>query len=140
MSTIPNNNVRNVLNADVEIRGNLKFTGELNFSGKLDGEIESEGTQGALQLGDDAVVRGDINLNSVVLRGKINGNVWARERIEIKSKGELFGDIRASKLIIEEGATFVGRCDVNPNKPATSPALGTPGAAKISATVLPVKK
>jgi cytoskeletal protein CcmA (bactofilin family) len=59
-------------------------------------------------------------VNNVTVRGKINGNVSAREKIDIKSKAELFGDIRAPKLVIEEGVTFVGKTEVNPNKVAPS--------------------
>jgi len=118
---------KNVLGSDVEIKGNLKFTGELTLEGKLDGEINSEGT---LLLGDSAVVTGNINVNSVVVRGKVNGNVVAKDKIEIKAKTELFGDIRASKLTIEEGVTFVGKTEVNPNKTAPSAPRPpqTPGA------------
>ena len=115
MSTTPSVNSKNTLNSDVEIKGTLKFTGELTFDGKLDGDITSEGI---LNLGDNAVVKGNLNVNSVVLRGKINGNVTAKERIEIKAKTELFGDIRSAKLVIEEGVTFVGKTEVNPNKVA----------------------
>ena len=115
MSTTPNVNSQNILNSDVEIKGTLKFTGELTFDGKLDGDINSDG---ALNLGDNAVVKGNLNVNSVVLRGKINGNVTAKERIEIKAKTELFGDIRSAKLVVEEGVTFVGKTEVNPNKVA----------------------
>jgi cytoskeletal protein CcmA (bactofilin family) len=136
MNPISNNGSRNVLNADVEIKGNLKFAGELTFAGQLEGEIQSEG---ALHLDDKAVVRGNMNLNSVVLRGKVRGNVTAKEKIEIKSVGELFGDVRASKLIIEEGATFVGKCDVNPNK-ASPPSAGTPGGTKLHEPVIPINK
>jgi cytoskeletal protein CcmA (bactofilin family) len=119
MSTPPNT-TKNVLNSDVEIKGNLKFAGELTFEGKLEGEINSEGT---LLLGDSAVVNGNINVGSVVVRGKVTGNVAAKDKIDIKAKSELFGDIRASKLVIEEGITFVGRTEVNPNKVApTAPA------------------
>src|SRR5215469_13049560 len=113
-----NPNSKNVLSSDVEIKGNLKFTGELTFEGKLDGEIQ---TEGVLNLGDTAAVNGNINAQSVTVRGKVNGNVFAREKIEIKSKAELFGDIRASKLVIEEGVTYVGKTEVNPNKVAPSP-------------------
>src|SRR5512135_808888 len=125
MSTTPNANSKNVLNSDVEIKGTLKFTGELTFDGKLDGDITSEGT---LNVGDNAVVKGNLNVNSVVLRGKINGNVTAREKIEIKAKTELFGDIQAAKLVIEEGVTFVGKSEVNPNKVSpTAPPLPRAG-------------
>ncbi|HVV00936.1 MAG TPA: polymer-forming cytoskeletal protein [Verrucomicrobiae bacterium] len=118
-------NSKNVLNSDVELKGTLKFSGELTFDGKLEGDINSDG---ALQLGDNAVVKGNINTGSVVIRGKITGNVVAKEKIEIKSKTELFGDIRAPRLAIEEGVTFVGRSDINPNKVAPTPAA-TPAAA-----------
>jgi len=117
MSTTSNANSKNILNSDVELKGTLKFAGELTFDGKLDGDITSEG---ALNLGDNAVIKGNLNITSVVLRGKINGNVTAKEKIEIKAKTELFGDIRSPKLVIEEGVTFVGKSEVNPNKVAPS--------------------
>lgn len=104
---------KNVLTSDVEIKGNLKFSGELTFDGKLEGEIQ---TDGILNLGDSAVINGNINAQSVTVRGKITGNINAKEKIEIKAKAELFGDIRATKLVVEEGVTFVGRTEVNPNK------------------------
>jgi cytoskeletal protein CcmA (bactofilin family) len=113
MSTSPNDNSKNVLNSDVELKGILKFSGELAFDGKLEGDISSEGT---LSLGDNAVVKGNIDVGSVVVRGKINGNIAAKEKIDIKARTELFGDIRAPKLVIEEGVTFVGKSEVNPNK------------------------
>jgi cytoskeletal protein CcmA (bactofilin family) len=110
---------KNVLSSDVEINGTLKFAGELTFEGKLEGDIVSDGT---LQLGDSTVINGNVNVNSVVVRGKVNGNITAKDKIEIKAKAELFGDIKASKLAIEEGVTFVGKTEVNPNKAAPSPA------------------
>src|SRR5215472_17103212 len=105
MSTPINNTsgAKNVLNSDVEVKGTLKFIGELTFDGKLDGDIHSEGV---LQLGDNANVKGNNDAGSAVLRGKINGNVLAKEKIEIKAKTELFGDIRSAKLVIEDGVTF----------------------------------
>jgi len=116
----PASNSKNVLNSDVELKGTLKFSGELTFDGKLDGDINTDGT---LNLGDNAVVKGNLNVNSVIMRGKVNGNVAAREKIEIKPKTELFGDIRGPKLVIDEGVTFVGKTEVNPNKvtPAAPP-------------------
>jgi cytoskeletal protein CcmA (bactofilin family) len=125
MSTSPNNDSKNVLNSDVELKGTLRFTGELTFDGKLEGDIQSEGT---LQLGDNAVVKGNITANSVVVRGKVNGNVTAKEKIDIKSKTELFGDIRSARLVMEDGVTFVGQTEVNPNRLApTAPPQPRPG-------------
>jgi cytoskeletal protein CcmA (bactofilin family) len=113
------NSSKNVLTGDVEIKGNIKFSGELTFDGKLDGEVQ---TDGVLHLGDGAVVNGNINAQTVIVRGKINGNITAKDKIEIKTKAELFGDIRSAKLTIEEGVTFVGKTEVNPNKVAPTAA------------------
>jgi len=126
MNTTPNTS-KNVLSSDVEIKGNLKFSGELTLEGKLEGEITSDGI---LHLGETGAVNGNLNVSSIVVRGKINGNVIAKDRIEIKSKAEVFGDVRAAKLVIEEGVTFVGKTEVNPNKvaPSAPPPPRTPGA------------
>lgn len=120
-----------MLSNDVEIKGNLRFSGELQFDGKIEGEIA---TEGLLTLGDTATVNGNINAANVVVRGKVNGNIIAKEKIEIKTKAEIFGDIKASKLSVEEGVTFVGRAEVNPNKvtpsaprPSESPKAPAPG-------------
>jgi cytoskeletal protein CcmA (bactofilin family) len=120
---------KNVLNSDVEIKGNLKFAGELTFDGKLEGEIHTDGT---LLLGDNANVTGNIDAQNVTVRGRINGNINAREKIEIKSKAELFGDIKAAKLTIEEGVTFVGKTEVNPNKVTPTATPKAPEASKVA--------
>ena len=134
----PASNAKNVLNSDVELKGTLKFSGELTFDGKLDGEINSEGM---LHLGDNAVIKGNLMVNSVVVRGKINGNVVAKEKIDIKAKTELFGDIRAAKLVIEEGVTFVGKSEINPNKVSpTAPPVRPGEAAKPAEPFLQPKK
>ena len=137
MSTPGNNDNKNILNSDVELKGTLRFAGELTFDGKLEGDIQSEG---ALHLGDNAVIKGNINVSSVVIRGKVNGNVTAKEKIDIKSKTELFGDIRASRLVMEDGVTFVGQTEVNPNRVApTAPPQPRPGEpAKPGAAARPV--
>jgi cytoskeletal protein CcmA (bactofilin family) len=122
------NPAKNVLTSDVEIKGNLKFTGELSFEGKLDGEINSDGL---LTLGDSAIINGNLNVQSVIVRGKVTGNITAKEKIEIKTKAEVFGDIRAAKLVVEEGVTFVGKTEVNPNKVAPTAPPRPPEAPKI---------
>ena len=121
-----NSNSKNLLNSDVEVKGTLKFSGELTFDGKLEGDINSEGS---LTLGENAVIKGTIDVGSVVVRGKITGNVIAKDKIDLKAKTELFGDVRAAKLVIEEGVTFVGKSEVNPNKVSATPLPAARGEA-----------
>ena len=119
---------KNVLNGDVEIKGTLKFSGELAFDGKLEGDVNSDGV---LNLSDGAVVNGNINAQAVVVRGKITGNISAREKIEIKAKAELFGDVSAPKLVIEEGVIFVGKAEINPNKVSPTAHAPRPGEGSL---------
>jgi len=120
---------KNVLNSDVEIKGDLRFAGEMTFDGKIEGEIRGDGL---LNLGESSVVNGNVDTQSAVLRGKINGNVVTKDKLEIKGKSELFGDIRAPKLTIEEGVTFVGKAEINPNKitPTRAPEIAKPDLTK----------
>jgi cytoskeletal protein CcmA (bactofilin family) len=137
MSTTPVNNnsgSKNILNSDVEVKGAIKFAGELTFDGKLEGDINSEGT---LNLGENAVIKGTIDVGSVVVRGKITGNIIAKDKIDLKAKTELFGDVRAAKLVMEEGVTFVGKTEVNPNKVAPTPPPTRGESPKVSTPKAP---
>ena len=106
---------KNTLAADVEIKGSIKFTNELIIDGKVEGEINSAGV---LTVGENAEIRGEIKTKSVTVLGKVHGNITVDERCELKARAVLMGDLKAARLVIEEGATFVGKSEVTPNKVA----------------------
>lgn len=106
---------KNVLASDVEIKGTIKFESELIFDGKIDGEILSEG---ALVIGKNAEVRGEVKTKSVTVHGTVLGNITVTERAELKSSSQLTGDLTAARIVIEEGATFIGKSEVTPNRAA----------------------
>ncbi len=105
---------KNVLANDVDIKGTIKFDNELIFDGKIEGEIISDG--GALTLGKNANVNGEVRTKSVVVHGTVEGNITVSERCELKASSQLTGDLKAMRIIIEEGATFIGKSEVTPNK------------------------
>jgi cytoskeletal protein CcmA (bactofilin family) len=112
---------KDVLSSDVEIKGSIKFQKELLIDGKVEGEINSEGV---LTIGENADIRGEIKTKSITVFGKVQGNITVTERCELKSKCSLQGDLKAARLIIEEGATFVGKSEVSSGmsvKPASRP-------------------
>jgi cytoskeletal protein CcmA (bactofilin family) len=92
------------LSSNVKIKGSITFQKELVIDGKVQGQIISDGV---LTIGENADIRGEIKVKSVTVYGKVHGNITA-ERCELKSKCTLEGDLKAARLIIEEGATFVG--------------------------------
>lgn len=104
---------KNILSSDVEIKGSIKFQNELIIDGKIEGEIISGGV---LTVGENAEVRGEIKTKSVTVLGKVHGNITVEERCELKTRAQLIGDLKAARLMIEEGATFVGKSEVTPNK------------------------
>ena len=100
---------KNILSNDVEIKGKLRFSRDLFIDGRIEGEVNSEGD---LTGGENAQIIGDIKTRSVVVFGKVQGNITVTDRCELKQKAELNGDITASKLAIEEGAVFLGASTV----------------------------
>ncbi|MEI6278376.1 MAG: polymer-forming cytoskeletal protein [Verrucomicrobiae bacterium] len=127
---------KNVLANDVEIHGTLKFESELIFDGKLDGEILSDGV---LTLGKNAQVKGEIKTKAVTVHGTVNGNITVTERCELKASSQLNGDLKAMRMVIEEGATFIGKSEVTPAKSVSAgsrsvaPAVESPRAKSSAA-------
>ncbi len=121
---------KNHLSADVEIKGSIKFQNELTIDGKVEGEITSPGV---LVIGENSEVRGEIKTKSVTVHGKVQGNITVEERCELKGRAQLIGDLKAARLVIEEGATFVGKSEVSP-KGGVKPmeAARTPEPTKVS--------
>src|SRR5256885_15478167 len=100
---------KDVLSSDVEIKGSIKFQKELLIDGKVEGEINSDGV---LTIGENADIRGEIKTKSITVFGKVQGNITVAERCELKSRCTLQGDLKAARLVIEEGATFIGKSEV----------------------------
>ena len=84
---------------DYEIRG--KFQGDLD-------------TRGTIYLSEDAEVRASINVGSVVVRGKIRGEVIAEKSVTLTSTGKIFGKVVTSNFVVEDGAIFVGKAEIEP--------------------------
>src|ERR1700751_1750877 len=115
--TMADHSGKDVLSSDVEIKGSIKFQKELLIDGKVEGEINSEGV---LTIGENADIRGEIKAKSITIYGKVHGNIAVNERCELKSKCTLQGDLKAARLVIEEGATFIGKSEVTSGMSGTA--------------------
>lgn len=114
-----NSNPQSVIGAELEITGTIKGSGSVRIDGKLDGELHCNGDA---VVGKDAKIKGNLTVTSATIEGTINGNVTAKDRIELKSSARVTGDIRAKRLSVEDGVTFIGRSEVNPSgAPVNSP-------------------
>jgi cytoskeletal protein CcmA (bactofilin family) len=97
------------------IGGSSMVKGEISTKGtlRIDGGIEGNVSADWVVLGDKADVRGDISARGIVVGGRIEGNLKAKEIVEIKNKGQVFGEIATSKLMIAEGGIFDGRSSMH---------------------------
>jgi len=102
---------KSVISAEVEIIGTIKTSGSIQIEGRVEGEIHS---QGDVLLGKTGSIKGNLVVNSVSVAGTVVGNIIAKDRIELKSTARLMGDIKAKRLAVEDGVTFVGKSEVNP--------------------------
>ncbi|MEI9999619.1 MAG: polymer-forming cytoskeletal protein [Verrucomicrobiota bacterium] len=106
------------MTSDCEFKGALAFSGELELHGRLEGTIESEG--GALTVGEQALIKAEIRVNDVLIYGKVQGNVYATGRIEIRGKAEVYGDLYSNRLAMDDGVVFVGKSNLlNGKTPGT---------------------
>ncbi len=91
-----------------------KVVGKLHFEGpaRIDGEVEGEIHGKSITIGEHATVTAQITADSVVVCGKVNGEICASQRIEIRATARVQGDVTAPKVMINEGAIFDGRCEM----------------------------
>ncbi len=94
---------RAIIDASLQIDGNLTTEGEVQVDGKINGDIRCA----HLTIGRDAVIMGDITAEEIVVRGKVTGIIRAN-RVILQDGAQVESEIIQSKLTIEEGANFKG--------------------------------
>jgi len=94
------------------VEGNVKFSSPVNLkiSGKFDGDLE---TMGILIIGEKAEVKSKaIKGEDITIAGKVKGNIVSSTRLELSATAKVTGNIKAPILIVNEGATLKGKCQV----------------------------
>jgi cytoskeletal protein CcmA (bactofilin family) len=88
-------------------KGRIISEGIFRLDGKLEGEIFHKGI---LIISETAVLKGKLEVDALTLNGLIEGEVAAKERVEIHAKGKLYGNISTPALVIQDGGIFEGSC------------------------------
>lgn len=98
-----------VLGRETSFRGTMRFSDSLKIDGRFEGNIESEGS---LYIEKGAEVKAQIRVRSIVVGGKVVGNIEALEKLEMLESGKIFGNVRTPNLKIAEGVEFDGECEM----------------------------
>lgn len=124
----------------VVIKGELSGSEDLNVDGQVEGKIELQGNN--LIIGPNGQVRANVNAKGVVVQGKLDGNIHAGERAELKKSAVVVGDIITQRIAIEDGAYFKGRVDIQreparADAPRLQPVMEVKAASAMAASTTP---
>lgn len=120
-----------IIGQDTQIKGEMSFEGSAKILGKFDGKITSKGE---VQVGEGAICRATIDSATMIVDGEIIGDVTVRDRLKLNSTAKVNGDIIAKTLIVAEGATFLGQCQVGAE--AVEKALAAAATAETSSVAV----
>jgi cytoskeletal protein CcmA (bactofilin family) len=136
-----------VIGADTRIKGEMFFEKSARILGSFEGKITA---QGEVQIGNGANCNAAVEAEQIIVDGSVQGPLFARDRLTLTANAQVQGDLTAGTLVVAEGASFVGHCNVGPRanemtgnsntttqsttptNPATNPATSTEPKPNIS--------
>ena len=115
----------------VIVRGELSGSEDLYVDGEVEGSISLKGQ--SLTIGPNGRVHANLEARNVIVHGRVDGNILASDRVDLRKSASLTGDISTARVAIEDGAYFKGTIDIQKAEPAraeTKPAatVATPAA------------
>lgn len=98
------------LEPDIELVGDLSFSGLLQVKGNIYGNvIAATGTDATLLIEAGASITGEVRASYIRIRGKVTGDVFATSRVSISASSTIIGDIHYDEIELDEGAHISGR-------------------------------
>ncbi len=103
----------------ISLKGDLSGNEDLTIEGHVEGRVDLPNN--LLTIGANGSVNAEVHAKTVVVVGKVTGNVSAAERIEIQATGLVNGDVSAPRLVVAEGAVVNGSIEMGVKKGAAQP-------------------
>src|SRR6266481_8387049 len=94
----------------VFVKGELSGSEDLYVDGQVEGSIALKGN--SLTVGPNGQVKASVDAKGVVVQGKLDGNIQASDRVELRKSAVVNGDISTQRISIEEGAFLKGKVDI----------------------------
>ncbi len=126
---------RTLMGAETVITGELNTSEAVQIEGRVEGKIKSSGL---VVIGEAGRVKAEIEADEVSIRGTLEGDCTARNRVEITRTGKVLGNLRAPRIVVAEGAIFRGASQMTVNEKRSGPKERTtpsssPGSTAASA-------
>jgi cytoskeletal protein CcmA (bactofilin family) len=94
----------------VDFKGTISYSGTVRIDGYLEGEIH---TDGVLLIGEEAVIQAKVTAGTIVCKGKITGDVVAKDRVKLRAPAVFNGSIKTPVLSMEDGVLFNGGLEMS---------------------------
>lgn len=107
-----------VIGNEAYFQGTLTAKGSLRVDGRIDGSIVDAKI---VTIGKTGKVKGDVSCEICYVCGEVRGNITALDHVEALAGSRVDGDMRAPRIMLEEGAIFNGNCSMDVSKTKTSP-------------------
>lgn len=109
----------------IRIKGEVTGSEDLYVDGLVDGQLNL--TNGSLTIGPNGQIKADVNAREVIVRGRIDGKVSGRDKVQLMGTAQVTGEVQTDRLAIEEGALLRGK--VEAGKQNARPAAARSAAA-----------
>ncbi len=93
----------------IHIKGEITGSEDLFVDGPVEGKLQL--TNGSLTVGPNGTVKADVTAREVIVRGRIEGKIAGRERVQLWSTGQVIGEVQTQRLAIEDGAVLRGKVE-----------------------------
>jgi cytoskeletal protein CcmA (bactofilin family) len=100
----------------IRIKGELTGSEDLFLDGHFEGKLNLT-NDSSLTVGPNGEVKADIFAREVIVRGRVDGKIVGREKIQLWSTGNVAGDLQTERLMIEDGAVLRGRVEIETGRP-----------------------
>jgi cytoskeletal protein CcmA (bactofilin family) len=125
----------------VVVKGELSGSEDLIIDGEVEGSISLRGQ--TLTIGPNGRVRANVEARNVIVHGRLNGDIHATERVDLRKSASLSGDISSARISIEDGAFFKGGIDIQKPEPALKseprPQVSAAAAAPVTSAAVSVQ-
>jgi cytoskeletal protein CcmA (bactofilin family) len=99
-----------LISANTVVEGKVTSEGSVRIDGKLVGDVIAKANAA---VGLTGTVDGSVRAKNVAVAGKLKGSIAALEKLILENRSVVKGDIRAARLVVDEGATFDGHCTMS---------------------------
>jgi cytoskeletal protein CcmA (bactofilin family) len=95
-----------IIGENVSVKGTLSFQDLVRIDGTFEGEVESKGK---IVIGPKGFVKANLDLQEAFIAGKVEGDITVKERLVLRGRAEVRGNITAPLLSIDEGVSIIGQ-------------------------------